>query len=193
MVRNRYIVNVQRCAMRRTFKYFAIVTALILTTAPPSRACGDKFVIFGRGVRFRAAYAAEHPAAILVYMNPMSHVPLVDRDFHLVATLRLAGHRPSIVETRDELRDALTSASYDVLIADLEDAVGLETEVRHSASPPTVVPLVYKASRAEFAELAKKYSCLLQADRRNHQLLTVLDEVMHSKSTGQEPSCNVSR
>jgi hypothetical protein len=178
--------------MRRPLKYFAIVTALIVTTAPPSRACGDKFVIFGRGVRFRAVYAAAHPAAILVYMNPMSHVPLIDRDYHLVAALRLAGHRPSVVETRDELRDALTSASYDVLIADLEDAAGLETVVRQAASPPTVLPLVYKASGAEFAELAKKYSCLLKADRRNHQLLTVLDEVMRSKSAGQKPSCNVS-
>lgn len=177
--------------MRRPLKYFAIVTALIVTTAPPSRACGDKFVIFGRGVRFRAVYAAAHPAAILVYMNPMSHVPLIDRDYHLVATLRLAGHRPSVVETRDELRDALTSASYDVLIADLEDAAGLETVVRQAASPPTVLPLVYKASGAEFAELAKKYSCLLKADRRNHQLLTVLDEVMRSKSAGQKPACNV--
>jgi hypothetical protein len=179
--------------MRRPLTDFAIVTALILTTAQPSPACGDKFVIFGRGVRFRAAYAAAHPADILVYMNPMSRVPLVDRDFHLVATLRLAGHRPSVVETRDELQDALTSTRYDILIVDLEDAAGLETEVQHASSPPEVVPLVYKASGAEFAELAKKYNCLLKADRRNHQLLSVLDEVMRDKSAGQKPSCNVSR
>lgn len=179
--------------MRRPLAYFAIVTALILATAQPSHACGDKFVIFGRGVRFRAAYAAAHPAAILVYMNPMSHVPLADRDFHLIATLRLAGHRPSVVETSDELRDALASTSYDVLIADLEDATGLEAEVQHATSPPTVVPLVYKASGAEFAELAKKYNCLLKADRRNHQLLSVLDEVMRGKSAREKPSCNVTR
>ena len=179
--------------MRRSLTDFAFAVALVLATAQASDACGDKFVVFGRGVRFRTAYAAAHPAAILVYMNPTSHVPLVDRDFHLVATLRLAGHRPSVVETKDELHDALSSTRYDLLIVDLEDAAGVETEVQKSESAPVVVPLIYNVSGTEFAELAKKYSCLLKADRRNHQLLSVLDEVMRDKAAGQTPSCNVSR
>ena len=47
------------------------IAALLLVLAPPlwtaARACGDKFLLIGRGGRFNQVYAAIYPATILLY------------------------------------------------------------------------------------------------------------------------------
>ena len=55
-------------------KAFVAPTLPLLTTlslgAPVLWACGDKFMLVGRGVRFQRAYAAIHPASILILLPP---------------------------------------------------------------------------------------------------------------------------
>ena len=54
-------------------------------------ACGD--ASSGRSIRYEEAYAAKHPASVLVYTNPASGFSAVSGE--VAAILRKAGHKPS--------------------------------------------------------------------------------------------------
>jgi len=166
----------------------AVAAALALFPATAS-ACGDKFVVLGRGMRLLSVKSAMHPASILIYMNPVSRVPAAEKEFQLQSTLKLAGHKPAAVEDARAFDKALASGKYDLVLADLSDAPALEQEVRASASKPTVIPLVYNPTGAELVAAEKQYSCLVKASKKNHDLLTVVDEAMMSKSRGAGASC----
>ena len=68
--------------------------------APNVLACGDKFLLLGRSIRYEEAYAAKHPASVLVYTNPASGFSAVSGE--VAAILRKAGHKPvSAREVKD--------------------------------------------------------------------------------------------
>lgn len=169
---------------------FAAALALFPGTA---NACGDKFVVLGRGMRLLSVKASMHPASILIYMNPASHVPAADREFQLQSTLKLAGHKAAAVEDARALDKALASGKYDLVLADFSDAPALEQEVRTSASKAAVIPVVYNPTGTELAAAEKQYSCLVKASKKNHDLLAVVDEAMVSKSKGAGASCQNTR
>jgi hypothetical protein len=176
---------------RQVMKRFAVALAAVLGVslfATPLLACGDKFVVLGRGVRFHRVHAAKHPASILVYMNPGSRVAQAEKEFQLQALLKLAGHKPVAVEGA-ALAQALSSKKYDVVLADLGDAATLEHEVTSSASKPVVVPVLYNPTKADLATAAEKYSCVLAASKKNRNLLDVVDEVMLSRHRGEGAKC----
>lgn len=173
--------------MKRSAVALAVVVGVSLA-ATPLLACGDKFVVLGRGVRFQRVHAAQHPASILIYMNPGSRVAQADKEFQLQTMLKLAGHRPVVVEGA-ALEGALSSKSYDVVLTDLGDAPSLEQQATSSASKPVVVPVLYNPSEAELATAEEKYSCVLAASKKNRNLLDVVDEVMQSRHRGEGAKC----
>lgn len=160
----------------------------VLLFAPVLFACGDKFVVLGRGVRFQRIHAARHPASILVYMSPGSRVAQADKEFQLQAMLKLAGHKPVAVEGPG-FTHALSSKKYDLVLADLADAAKLEQEASSAPSKPAVVPVLYNPTSAELATAEESYSCVLQASKKNRHLLAVLDEVMKSRHRGEGVKC----
>jgi hypothetical protein len=177
----------QEKVMKRLTVALAAVAGVFLA-ATPLLACGDKFVVLGRGVRFQHVHAAKHPASILVYMNPGSRVAQAEKEFQLQAMLKLAGHKPVAVEGAS-LAQALSSKSYDVVLADLGDAATLEQEVTSVPSKPVVVPVLYNPTKADLAAAEEKYSCVLAASKKNRNLLDVVDEVMSSRHRGEEAKC----
>lgn len=175
--------------MRRTLFALASGIAIFSLGAAAVLSCGDKFVVLGRGVRFQRVYMSAHPASILIYMNPASHMPAADKEYQLQAILKLAGHKASVVEDARELPKALSSRSYDLILADLPDVAGLERQTSAVASKPAVIPLVYNPTGAELKAAEKQYSCLVQASKKNHQLLAVIDEAMLGKLKGTGVQC----
>lgn len=173
--------------MRKVVATLAVVAG-VSVFATDLLACGDKFVVLGRGVRFQQIHAAKHPASILVYMSPGSQVAQADKEFQLQAMLKLAGHKPVAVEGQEFTR-ALSSKKYDLVLADLPDAAKLEREVSSAPSKPAVVPVLYNPTSAELATAEEKYSCVLKASKKNRQLLSVLDEVMQSRHRGEGVKC----
>src|SRR5258708_6435895 len=87
-----------RLAMQKTV---ALSLAFLATIASPSHAlsaCGDKFLLVGRGVRFQRAYAAIRPASILIVLPPKSVKSAAVRDSGLRKALTMAGHRVEVVQ-----------------------------------------------------------------------------------------------
>jgi hypothetical protein len=173
----------------RRITLFLVVLGGVFLGVSPAFACGDKFVVLGRGMRLLRVNASTHPASILIYMNPASRVPAADKEFQLQSTLKLAGHKPAAVDDQRALDKALTSGKYDLVLADLSDAPALEKEARASASKPAVIPVVYNPTGAELSAAEKQYSCVVKASKTNHDLLAVIDEAMVSKSKGTGASC----
>src|SRR5258705_7773965 len=87
-------------------------------------ACGDKFLLLGRGVRFQRAYAAIHPASVLLVIPPKSVKKAAVRDPRLKDALKMAGHRVDVV-TAANVRDALSRSGYDIVLAAQADALSL--------------------------------------------------------------------
>ena len=52
--------------MRTCASILAVATVLLQATNA-AQACGDKFLLVGRGVEFHRAYAAVYPASIVIY------------------------------------------------------------------------------------------------------------------------------
>ena len=93
----------------------ALVTLISLGSQGVS-ACGDKFLLVGRGVRFQRAYAAIHPGSILIVLPPKSVKNAAVRDSRLQTALKMAGHRVELV-AQANLADQIGRSRYDVILA----------------------------------------------------------------------------
>src|SRR5262245_26367183 len=74
------------------------IASVFLQTSNAAQACGDKFVLVGRGVEFHRAYAALYPALIVIYAKPPGRVTKAISDPQLQKDLKLSGHRVLLVE-----------------------------------------------------------------------------------------------
>lgn len=152
-------------------------------------ACGDKYVVLGRGVRFQRAYAASLPASILVYAPPAAKWASGDTRERLLSTLRLVGHRPDAVSTADELDAALRTGRYDVVLTDFTTLTETSRIGAAAATHPTVIPVVFDPSRGQLAEIEKQNSCVVQFSKRSHELLTIINIVMEERAKGVKEAC----
>jgi len=123
-------------------------------------ACGDKLMLV-MGSR-SSQIKPFHPASILVYPGRSASAALM-RGFQSLPAFRKAGHRFQLVEDSAGLADALKAGKYDVVVADVADANELNQQVSSSASKPILLPVAFKASKAEQSTAQKKYHCLLKA------------------------------
>jgi hypothetical protein len=176
--------------MRKIPLLLAFAAVVFLSGSPAALGCGDKFVVLGRGVRFGRAFAAKNPGAILLYVNPASHMPAAMREFRLEEALKAAGHKARVVESPADLQKALASAKYDIVLADIADTPDVQKDAASAASKPSVVPVLYKPTPAELAAVEKKYGCLIApASSRTADLLPVLDQAMQSRAKGLGIRC----
>src|SRR5436305_1255434 len=88
-------------------------------------ACGDKFVVVGRGVRFEQAYAAIHPASILIVLPAKNVNSASVRDSHLAIALKMAGHRVEVVQQPTNLADVVGRSRRDIILVEQADASAL--------------------------------------------------------------------
>ena len=75
------------------------VAAVFLQDGVDAQACGDKFLLLGRGVKFQRAYAAIYPASIVIYAQPQRSAAKAIRD------PRLQSDRPTVLGRTGPVRD----------------------------------------------------------------------------------------
>jgi hypothetical protein len=123
------------------------------------QACGDKFLLVGRGVKFRQAYAAIYPASIVLYAQPQQSAAKAIRDPRLQSGLTAAGHRVTIAEDEGSLTHALESDRVDLILTDAADADRILTA--SSVRAQALVP-----AQGEGAEIARRAGRSSLASRR---------------------------
>lgn len=172
----------------------AICLLVACTLAGPNvLACGDKYVVFGQGVRFQRAYAAAHPASILVYLKPGSKWTTPENRERLLTALRMVGHRPDAVTTLDEMHAAVSTNRYDIVLTEFATLAEATEALAGTAVRPTVVPMVFDPSRREMAAIEKENSCAVQVTKRSHELMTVINTVMDQRGRGIAEACQRKR
>src|SRR5687768_14763520 len=112
--------------MHTCARVLAFVILLTVAFTETASACGDKFVVFGRGVRFKTAYAAARPASVLLYMKSDSSLSQIEREFRLQSTLKEVGHKPAVVESSVDLEKAMRGKTYDIVLAAAADVEAVE-------------------------------------------------------------------
>jgi len=152
--------------------------------------CGDKFVLVGRGVRVARS---PYPSSILIFMNPSSRVPAAEKEFHVEATLRAAGHKPVVAESDAEVRKALASGKYDLVLVDVADAPALRKEASEASSKPVVLPLLYKPTPEELSAAEKEANCMVRPSAKSRDLLVVVDETLKGRRAGVAAVCDTTR
>src|SRR5512143_1529505 len=109
-------------------------------------ACGDKFLVAGRGARFQRGGAH---ATVLIYAPPSSTLngglgkPSVDH------VLSRAGYRAAVATSAEELNGILKEKGPDVVLVDIADAKAVEKHAAGGSSGPVILPVLNNPSRQE--------------------------------------------
>jgi hypothetical protein len=165
-------------AMRAYRPVLVAVAAVCLHAADTVQACGDKFLMVGRGVKFQRAYAAIHPASIVIFAESQRNAAKAIREPRLQADLKLAGHRVELIESEAALARALASAKVDLVLTDAADADRVARQGAASASKPTVLPVMYQPTRDEAKAIEAMYHCRLNSSDRTDRYLATIDDAM---------------
>lgn len=167
-----------------SMKTWVAVAAVFLTVGSIGSqvvsACGDKFLLVGRGVRFQRAYAAIHPASILIIVPPKSVKNAAVRDSRLQTALKMAGHRVEVVAPAN-LADVLGRSKYDIILAERADAFAIQDVVSAGPVKPSVVGVLEDPSAVELAAARQRLQTVLKTPQPLSEILKLLDDVMKTR------------
>lgn len=167
--------------------YVLSLALLTFFPAADAFACGDKFLLLGRSIRYEEAYAAKHPASVFVDANPATGFSAVAGE--VAEILRKAGHKPVLAESRAGRSSALKSEAFDVVFTDWADIEAVSAAVAEVGSKAIVLGVVYNPTGKELEAAEKRYNCILTAKGKNKHFLGVVNEVMRLRAKGREPVC----
>jgi hypothetical protein len=161
----------------------AVVVALVVSAPilyPVAYACGDKFLMVGRGAKFQRAYASIYPAKLLIYARPSTDAKAAIRDPQLHKALRQAGHTVSIIEDWALLEQALKTVPVDVVLVDVAEAERLQPMMASSLAHPEPVYVAFPTSRT--AAVQKELICRLKSSDGSLKYLEELENVLKARA-----------
>lgn len=155
--------------------------SVLTTNAFP---CGDKLMVVSRGQRGAVGRNAPHRGAILLYANPGGAVSAALTGADLKKGLERAGHRVRTVTTRADLRTAIGSGSYDLVLADLKEVAEVEGEVKGPLAP-TIIPTLFDPSAADLAAAHAELHCVVSSKGAKSDYLSVVNEALTQRAKAQ--------
>jgi hypothetical protein len=164
----------------RILSFVLVLLAMISVGSDAVSACGDKFLLVGRGARFQQAYAAIHPASILIVLPPKSVKSAAVRDSRLVTALKMAGHRVELVQQPANLADILGRSRHDIVLVERADALAVPN-VGVPQPKPAVIAILEEPSSAELALARQQLEFVLKTPQPLSQILNLVDDVMKAR------------
>ena len=125
-------------SMRRRFG--ALVVVLAFAFSGDLFACGDKFLVAGRGTRYQRPKTAR-AASVLIYADPSSTVAATIKKAKVESLLKLEGHRATKVQSFRELSAVVANGRYDVILTANSDSAEVQKLVHASRDAATVLSL----------------------------------------------------
>ncbi len=163
----------------------AVVWLLVswwLTLIPlPAEACGDKFVVLARCVNYQRVVNLAHPGHLLIVWTAGSTAGSAIQDQELQRFLLRAGHQVVVVEESAQLEEAVRSGQFGVILVDIGDADRIAQRLRASSSKAVVLPVLSRASKADYAEARQKYKCAVNLPSTRSRVLTAVADAMNRK------------
>ena len=122
-------------SMRRTF---GVLVVMLSVAAVDVLACGDKFLISGRGTRYQRPKNAR-AAAVLIYTDPASSLAATLKKAKVESLLKLEGHRATKVQSLQDLSTIVATGRYDVILTANSDSADVQRLVQASTDAAIVV------------------------------------------------------
>ena len=163
-------------AMRMSSALLGLLAVGASLLPAEASACGDKFLVIGRGAR--RVQKARHPASIALYLRTGSALPAEAKEMRLEKTLKQAGHKVEVIPDETALREALASRRLDFVIADLGDAQGLARDLPRAGGPQVVPVARGDADQAAAAD----YSLVIRTGK-SLSYLSALDAAMAGRGS----------
>ncbi len=168
--------------MRRIVSLVFIAAMCCSTTV---LACGDKFLLIGRGASYRGRYVAIHPASILLSGPRAAGSGEID----VRRILQRAGHHVDYAADDAQLQAAIRSRKYDIIVTPMDTLAAMESQVRSLSSNALVLPILFASNEKEVAQAEKQYECIAKSTAKQRSFLGVLDDAMDIRLKGQLMSC----
>lgn len=162
-----------------------LALTLALTRSPSALACGDKFLLIGRGAGYRSRYVAIHPASILL----LGAKAAGNGDVDVRRILQRAGHRVDYEPDAGRLDAVLKSKPYDFVIVPLDGIGQVEGHVQSLAPGTLVVPILYASTDEDVKRVEKQYECIAHSEEKQRTFLAVLDDAMSMRLKGIPMHC----
>lgn len=102
--------------MKHRIGFVVLAATVGIWLAPDLLACGEKFLVAGRGTRYQRPKNAR-AASVLIYANPSSGLPTALKNVKVESVLKHEGHRSTTVETLEQLSTILAGGRFDVVLA----------------------------------------------------------------------------
>jgi hypothetical protein len=166
-----------------------LVIALALGASafyPPAQACGDKFLMVGRGAKFQRAYASLYPAKVLIYARPSRDAKAGANNLQLHKALRQAGHAVSIIEDWTLLEQALKTVPFDVILVDVADAPRLQPLVSSSPAHPEALYVAFPSSGRTAG--TQQLVCRLKSSDRPLKYLDEIENALKARAKSARTS-----
>lgn len=161
------------------------ITAVVLLAGSLAsaevQACGDKFLVVGRGPRAQRVKGAVQKASILMYLDRRTELPSAMKEEGLENELKLAGHRVRQIDTRGAVASELRARRYDIVMAGIADMNSLEVELGAlppGESRPLLLPIVHNPTGDELAAAERRYQCLMRSPSKKQHYLAVIDDAI---------------
>jgi Response regulator containing CheY-like receiver, AAA-type ATPase, and DNA-binding domains len=164
--------------MRVAALAFCVTVAVAHAMTSDMLACGDKYLVLGRGTRFERGAHARTAASILLYADPSSAVGRAFADLGVGSVLQRAGYHATSVNTATDLDRVLRDTKFDVILVDVGQAADLEQRIGAAPHAPILVPTVYNPSGNELKQLRQRYQCVLKSPAGRESLLDTVDEAV---------------
>ena len=165
--------------MNYRIRLLGLVAALGLCTGGDLLACGDKFLVGGRGTRYQRPKNAR-AASVLIYANPSSGLPAALRSFPVESVLKREGHRSTTVETLEQLSAMLAGGRFDVVLAASSVATAVEKLLGGGPDTPVMVAFCVKGDQAS-PEAGKATACAVKAPAKERSFLEAIDKAVERR------------
>lgn len=161
--------------MSNRIRLMALVAALGLGSAADLLACGDKFLVAGRGTRYQRPKNAR-AANVLIYANPASGLPQTLESVPVDKLLKREGHQATSVETLDQLASMLVGGRFDVVLVANTVASAVEKLLAGTSDAPVMVAFCVKPGAAPATDATAP--CSVKAPPKERSLLEAIDKAV---------------
>jgi hypothetical protein len=166
--------------MSRMASLVAALAVGISAMYPVAQACGDKFLMVGRGAKFQRAYASVYPGNVLIYTRPSTDPKAAINDPQLQKALKQAGHSVSVIQDWTLLEQALKTVPVDVVLADVAEAPKLQPVMASSIAHAEPMYVAFPSSKS--AAVQKDVVCRLKSSDRPLKYLDEIENVMKARA-----------
>jgi hypothetical protein len=161
--------------MRIRCRVLGPAAILVLLGAGDAFACGDKFLVSGRGTRYQRPKNAR-AASVLIYANPASGLKDAVGKLPLESVLKREGHRLTSVETLEQLAALVAGGRYDIVLAATSVVDAVTSLLGAAADAPVVVAFCPKGG-ADGEGKGKDAACV-KTPPKEGSLLQAIDKAV---------------